>query len=331
MNGRFLLLYLAAFVCAFSVTVLIERWLLPRLKGRAAQPIYTDGPRWHSGKSGTPTLGGIAFICGINLVLVLFSLVLFANGEALRGWLLLATVAYATLNGAVGIADDLKKLKKQENKGLSAVQKLLLQSVIAAGYMLALGFIGIDLANPVFSFGEMRLGVLYYPIAFIILLGITNCANLTDGLDGLASCTAFGIGAVLLLLSHAVFPDLSLSGAAIMGGAAGFLVYNLNPARVFMGDTGSLYLGAIVAASAFASGNMLLAVILGIVYVIEGCSVIIQVAVFKLTGKRVFKMAPIHHHLEKCGWSENAVCILALLITLAFGLVAVMLFSGGLW
>lgn len=331
MNGRFLLLYLAAFICTFLITVLVERWMLPRLKARAAQPIYTEGPRWHSSKSGTPTMGGIAFICAIDLVLLLFSLMLFSRGAGTRGWLLVATVAYATLNGAVGIADDLKKLKRRENKGLSAIQKLLLQAVLAAAYMLSLGFIGVNAAAPVFSFGEIRLGLFYYPIALVILLGITNCANLTDGLDGLASCTAFGIGAVLLLLTHTVFPDVSLTGAALMGGSAGFLVYNLNPARVFMGDTGSLYLGSIVAACAFACGNMLLAVIIGTVYVIEGCSVILQVAVFKITGKRVFKMAPIHHHLERCGWSENAVCILALLITLSSGLLAVLLFSGGLW
>ncbi len=331
MNVSFILLYLAAFICTFCLTALVMRWMLPRLKRSAAQPIYTDGPKWHSSKSGTPTMGGISFLLAIDLVLLLFSLMLFKNGGTTRGWLLVAGVAFATLNGAVGIADDLKKLKRRENKGLSAIQKILLQAVLSAAYMLALGFIGIDAGNPVFSFGQIRLGLLYYPLALLILLGITNCANLTDGLDGLASCTAFGIGAVLLLLSHAIFPDLSLAGAALMGGTAGFLVYNLNPARVFMGDTGSLYLGALVAACAFASGNMLLAVVLGAVYVIEGCSVIIQVAAFKLTGRRVFKMAPIHHHLEKCGWSENAVCILALLITLAAGLAAVLLFSGGLW
>ena len=331
MNGSFLLLYLAAFICTFSITVLIERWILPKLVAYAKQPIYSDGPRWHVKKSGTPTMGGIAFICGIDLVLLLFSLMLFSNGQITRGWLLIGSVCYATLNGAVGVIDDLAKLKKRENKGLSPIQKLLLQSLLAAGYILFIAFMGVDLTELSFSFGRLRLGLFYYPIAFIILLGITNCANLTDGVDGLASCVAFGIGAVLLLLSHAIYPDVSLSSAALMGGATGFLIYNLNPARVFMGDTGSLFLGAMVVASAFSSGNMLLAVILGIVYVIEGCSVILQVAIFKITGRRVFKMAPIHHHLEKSGWSENAICILALIITLTFGLVAVLLFSGGIW
>ena len=330
MNGRVLLLYLIAFIGAFTVTLLCERWLLPRLRARAAQPIYTEGPRWHSKKAGTPTMGGIAFICGIDLVILLFSLFLFREGFVARGWLLILSAAYATLNGAIGVVDDLQKLWRRKNKGLSPIQKLLLQSVVAAGYMLALGYLGFDLSRPIFSFGEIRLGFLYYPIAFIILLGITNCANLTDGVDGLASSVAFGIGAVLLLISNGIYPDVSIAGAAMMGGAGGFLVYNLNPARVFMGDTGSLYLGALVAAAAFGTGNPLLAIIIGAVYVIEGCSVILQVAVFKISGRRVFKMAPVHHHLEKCGWSENGICILALCITLFAGLLAVVLFGGGI-
>ena len=330
MNVRFLLLYLIAFTGAFSVTVLFERWLLPRLRARAAQPIYTEGPKWHSKKAGTPTMGGIAFICGIDLVLLLFSLFLFRGGYGERGWLLIISAVYATLNGAIGVIDDLRKLLKKKNKGLSPIQKLLLQAAVTVGYMLALSYLDIDLSVPIFSFGEIRLGFLYYPIAFIILLGITNCANLTDGVDGLASTVAFGIGAVLLLMSNGISPDVSIAGAAIMGGAGGFLVYNLNPARIFMGDTGSLYLGALVAATAFGTGNVILAIVIGAVYVIEGCSVILQVAVFKLSGRRVFRMAPLHHHLEKCGWSENGICILALCVTLFSGLLAVVLFSGGI-
>ena len=321
-------MYLVAFICAFAITCIIERWILPRLKARAAQPIYTDGPGWHKSKAGTPTLGGIAFVIAIDTVLLLLSLVLFACGMATRGLLLLATVGYATLNAAVGVVDDACKLKRRKNKGLSALQKILLQAVITAGYMLALGFIGIDGQVLIFSFGTLNIGLLYYPLAMIILLGIVNCANLTDGIDGLASSVAFGIGCVLLLLTHTIFPDVSFVGAALMGGCGGFLVYNLNPAKIFMGDTGSLYLGGIVAASGFASGNMLLAVVIGIVYVIEGVSVILQVLFFKATGKRIFKMAPLHHHLEKCGWSENKICITALLITLVAAIPSAIIFFG---
>ena len=322
-------MYIVAFICTFAITCIIERRILPRLKAKAAQPIYSEGPGWHRSKAGTPTLGGRAFIIAIDLVLLLLSLVLFADGTVTRGFLLIATVGYATLNAAVGVVDDVCKLKRRKNKGLSAMQKILLQTLIAAGYMLTLGFIGIDGQRTVFSFGVLNLGIFYYPIAMIILLGIVNCANLTDGIDGLASSVAFGIGCVLLLLTHTVFPDVSFVGAALMGGCGGFLVYNLNPARIFMGDTGSLYLGGIVAASGFAIGNMFLAVAIGIVYVIEGVSVILQVLFFKATGKRIFRMAPLHHHLEKCGWSENKICIAALLITLAAAIPTVIVFFGG--
>ena len=326
MKGQYLLLYLTAFICTFLITVLTERLILPRLSGKAAQPIYTEGPSWHRTKAGTPTMGGIAFIIGIDTVLLLLALMLLKRGDRISGRLLLASVAYATLNGGVGLIDDCRKLKRKENKGLSPIQKLLLQGVLAAAYMLALGFAGAGDTSAIFSFGEVKLGILYYPLALFILLGIVNCANLTDGIDGLASTVAFAIGCVLLLLSHTLFPDVSLIGVALMGGCSGFLVYNLHPARVFMGDTGSLYLGAMVAAAAFSSRNMLLAVIVGIVYVIEGVSVIIQVTVYKITGKRVFKMAPLHHHLEKCGWSENRICVVALVITLLAAIPSILLF-----
>lgn len=329
MNTPLLLMYLVAFICAFAITCIIERLILPRLRARAAQPIYAEGPCWHKSKVGTPTLGGIAFVIAIDAVLLILSLVLFAEGMHTRALLLISTVAYATLNAAVGVVDDICKLRRRANKGLSALQKILLQALIAAGYMLALGFIGTGGTRVIFSFGVFNLGIFYYPIAMVILLGIVNCANLTDGIDGLASSVAFGIGCVLLLLTHTVFPETSFVGAALMGGCGGFLVYNLNPAKIFMGDTGSLYLGGMVAASSFSVGNMLLAVVVGIVYVIEGISVILQVLCFKATGKRIFKMAPLHHHLEKCGWSENKICITALLVTLVAAIPAVIVFFGG--
>lgn len=328
MDNRLLITYLACFLVCFGLTVLLERLILPRLRGCAKQPIYTDGPRWHASKSGTPTMGGLAFIIAIDTALVIFALFLMRGGQTERAWLLIASVVYATLNGAVGIVDDIKKLRRKENAGLSPVQKLLLQGVLAALYMLSLGFIGVKQTVFAFSFGDFDLSLFYYPVALIILLGITNCANLTDGVDGLASSVAFGIGMALLLVSHTVLPDVSLTGVALMGGASGFLVYNLNPAKVFMGDTGSLYLGAMVAASAFAFGNPLLAVVLGVVYVIEGISVILQVIFFKITGRRIFRMAPLHHHLEKSGWSESGICIAALLLTLAFSLPAMLLVGG---
>ncbi len=328
MKGYESLIYLAGFIISLCLTVVIERLMLPKLRAIAKQPIYTDGPKWHESKSGTPTMGGVAFAIGIDVALILFSLLLINRGERMRGLLLIATLAYATLNGAVGVIDDIKKLKRRQNAGLSPTQKLLLQTLIAAAYMLAVSAIGLRPQVFEFTFGDIDFGIFYYPIALLILLGITNCANLSDGVDGLASCTSFGIGAVLLLLSFAVYPDVAFTGAVLMGGMCGFLIFNLNPARVFMGDTGSLFLGAMLAAASFSLGNPTAAIVIGGIYVIEGVSVILQVIIFKITGRRLFKMAPIHHHLEKCGWSENRICIAALLFTLAMAIPALLLFGG---
>ena len=328
MTGYESLIYLAGFIISLGLTVVIERIMLPKLRAVAKQPIYTDGPKWHESKSGTPTMGGVAFAVGIDVALLLFALLLIGRGERMRGLLLIATICYATLNGAVGVIDDIKKLKRKQNAGLSPIQKLLLQALIAAGYMLAVSAIGLRAQVFDFAFGDIDFGILYYPIAMLILLGTTNCANLTDGVDGLASCTSFGIGAVLLLISFATYPDVALTGAALMGGACGFLFFNLNPARVFMGDTGSLFLGAMLAAGSFALGNPAAAIVIGGIYVIEGVSVILQVLVYKTCGRRLFKMAPIHHHLEKCGWSENRICIAALLLTLVMAIPALLLFGG---
>ena len=149
-------------------------------------------------------------------------------------------------------------------------------------------------------------------------MGITNCANLTDGIDGLASSVAFAIGISLFYFSFGISENGSFISAALMGGAIGFLIFNLHPAKVFMGDTGSLFFGSLIAALAFELKSPWIAVVSGGVYVIEGISVILQVAFYKMTKKRLFKMAPIHHHLEKCGWDENKICITAIILTLIF-------------
>ena len=160
------------------------------------------------------------------------------------------------------------------------------------------------------------------PLGTVILLGITNCANLTDGIDGLASGVGFAVGISLFYISCALCKEVSFISASIIGATAGFLVFNLHPAKIFMGDTGSLFLGALGASSAFALGNPLVIIFIGGIYCLEGLSVIIQVAVFKLTKKRVFRMAPLHHHLEKVGWSENRICIVAIILTFIFSIPA---------
>ena len=186
-------------------------------------------------------------------------------------------------------------------------------------------FIGDETALE-FNFGRIELGLFYYPLAILIILGTVNCANLTDGIDGLASSVALTIGVMFSFLGGreaSIIPTC----AALSGGCLGFLFFNKHPAKIFMGDTGSLFLGSIVCALAFASGNPIIILFLGAVYVIEGLSVILQVAYFKLTGKRLFKMAPLHHHLEKCGLGENQICVISVSITLLMSIPAFILFE----
>lgn len=228
---------------------------------------------------------------------------------------LFITLLYAVFNALIGIFDDLKKLKRNKNQGLRPIEKLALQIILAILFLYARYRLLDDTKTLAFSFGEVNLGFIYYPLSLIILLGIINCANLTDGVDGLATSVAFSIGISLLYISAALVEEVAVISAAIIGIAVGFLIFNLHPAKIFMGDTGSLFFGALVAGSSFALGNPILSVFVGAVYVIEGVSVILQVISFKLRGKRIFKMAPLHHHLEQCGWSENKICIVAILIT----------------
>ncbi len=315
-------LYITAFCATLIITVVIERLLIPRLSVKAKQPIYEGGPRWHMSKSGTPTMGGLAFLVATNISLLGSSLFLFLNGEQSGGKTLLLCISYATLNSLIGIIDDATKLRRKRNAGLSATQKLVLQLLLAALFLFVRSrFVGDDTVLS-FSFVSIDIGPIYYPLSLIILVGITNCANLTDGIDGLASSVGFAIGMALFYISCALSYEVSFIASAVIGATLGFLLFNIHPARIFMGDTGSLFLGALLASAAFALSNPLMIVIVGAVYVIEGVSVILQVVYFKLTGKRLFKMAPLHHHLEKSGWSENRICIVAIIVTFVFSLPA---------
>ena len=315
-------LYATVAVFSFLITVTAEKALIPSLKRKAKQPIYVDGPNWHVKKSGTPTLGGIGFLSAI-LIMTLLSIPLLKKSKGIDASLsLIITVLYAFLNALVGVIDDLKKLKKKENKGLTPIEKLVLQFLLAALFLYSRHVLIGDNTTLSFSYGEADIGFIYYPISLLILVGIINCANLTDGIDGLATSVAFSISVSLLYVSAALFEEVAIISSAVIGSSVGFLIFNLHPAKIFMGDTGSLFFGALIASSAVSLGNPLLALPVGGVYILEGASVIIQVICFKLTGKRVFKMAPLHHHLEKCGWSENRICIVSILMTFIFSIPA---------
>ena len=271
-------------------------------------------------------MGGLAFLIAVLLSLGLGAVYLSISKKSEHSASLIICIIYAGLNALIGIADDAKKLLRKQNEGLTPIQKLFFQGLCAALFLYARYALLGEGGTISFSFGSVELGFLYYPLAFFILLGITNCANLTDGIDGLASSVGFAVAVSLFYISCALAGDVALISSAIMGATVGFLIFNINPARIFMGDTGSLFLGALGAASAVALGNPLIIVFVGGVYVIEGISVILQVLHYKRTKRRLFKMAPLHHHLEKCGWGENRICIVGIIATFLLSIPAFVLY-----
>ncbi len=314
-------------VLTFVLTVCILRPLIPFLKSKKmGQKILEIGPRWHKNKEGTPMMGGLAFIAAS--VAVLFASLIFMALTSEMTTLLPAAlvVGYGVLNALIGFIDDSAKLRKKQNEGLTARQKYLLQLAAAALFLILLHLtdvISTELYIP-FVGVSWDLGVFYYIIALLLLTGVVNSVNLTDGIDGLSSSVTLVVG---IFFTAAAFLSgnvensnaVALIGALLIGGTLGFLVYNFYPARIFMGDTGSLFLGGMVVGCAFIAGNPLIIVICGIIYICEAASVILQVGYFKLThGKRLFKMAPIHHHFEKCGWNEIRIVAVFSAVTAVF-------------
>lgn len=319
---------LATLAATFILTACLTRLLIPTLKKFAGQKILMIGPRWHKSKEGTPSMGGLSFLIAVTLTLCAVAAVITYKESITAVRPLLLSLAYALGNAVIGIIDDCTKIKKKENAGLTPTQKLVLQVVLAAAYLALLKLFGIittDIHLP-FTDAVLPLGYAYYFFALIILTGIVNCANLTDGIDGLASSVALVIGIFFAFTAAKLnLLPLTVLSAAVIGATLGFLVYNWHPARVFMGDTGSLFLGALTASMAFMINMPILIVGVGIIYVIEGISVILQVGYYKKTKKRLFKMAPIHHHFEKSGYSEIKIVILFSLVT---ALLAAVLYFG---
>ncbi len=319
MFNEMLIEFIIAGVSSFVLTVILSRCIIPILVAKkAGQPIRKEGPKSHFSKQGTPTMGGIAFIMAIAIVLTGMTLWYAFRGEQAALIPMALTMSLSVMNGMIGFVDDYRKLVKKDNEGLKAGQKFLLQVLAAIVYVVLLKFIGhIDTALHIpFTDIIVELGIVYYIFAVILIVGIVNSVNLTDGLDGLASTVtlvvAIFFGAVALTF---FVPSLSLISAVIIGAMLGFLIYNHHPARVFMGDTGSLFLGGIVVGSAFLIDDPMIILIAGGIYVFEAVSVILQVFCFKTFNKRIFKCAPIHHHFEQCGWSEVKVVTVFSLIT----------------
>ncbi len=301
--------YILPPVVAFAAAAAAGLWAVPFLrKVKAGQQIREDGPTWHMSKAGTPTMGGIIFIIGIAV-----SCILLGWKDMMQGsYVHLTVLALAVLYGIIGFIDDYTKVKKKRNLGLTGIQKLVLQIVVAAAFLAMLRYSG-NLSNeikiPFTSVGFTLPWVIYLIAAVFVIIGGVNAVNLTDGIDGLATGATMPVA--LFFALAAVWKgqnDLFIFAASLFGALAAFLIYNFHPAKVFMGDTGSLFLGGAVCAMAFALDVPIILIPVGIVYIIETLSVILQVGYFKLThGKRIFRMSPFHHHLEMGGWSEKKI------------------------
>ena len=323
-------------VAAFGLTLLFGRIALPILRAKKAGQPIKECLTNHAGKAGTPTMGGISFVPAFLVVMLGFTVYvgLTYGWENCGSVIPVALVSlYALANAAIGFADDYFKLLRRHNDGLTEKQKLVLQVAITAGFIAMMAITG-NLTTALripFTSLEWELGWFAYPVYLIVMMGFVNATNITDGLDGLASSICATVAAFIVAFSATVWHVFSsfetdlvgFMGAALLGCVIGFLMYNRHPAKMFMGDTGSLFLGAVIMGCGVLAGELLLFVLAGFMFVIEMLSSFLQIMYFKLShGKRIFKMAPLHHHFEKCGWKETDIVWLFMLISLLFSAVA---------
>ena len=317
----------------FLIALIAGRFIIPWLRAlKAGQTIREIGPKWHNTKAGTPAMGGLVFI----LAAVIGTVVLCG----ITGyWDSAVVLAFALFFGAIGFLDDFFKVKKKQNLGLRAWQKLVLQLAVSAVYLYFLYQVG-HLTNSLWvPFTKARLENiplwLYIAFAVFVIVGTVNAVNLTDGIDGLATGVTMPVMIFFLITALCIRAGgdktaLAIFPAALLGGLGGFLCYNFHPAKAFMGDTGSLFLGGAVCGLAFALDMPLILILVGLVYIVETVSVILQVGYFKLTkhtssdhqGRRLFKMTPIHHHFELSGWSEVKIWVVFVCVSVLMCAVA---------
>lgn len=305
------------FIISFFISILIGPLIISKIKKmNIGQNVRDDGPEAHLSKSGTPTMGGVIMVISLVLTLII-------SGSINNNILILLFSAFSF--GIIGFIDDYFKIANKRSLGLRPYQKLIGQfvfAIILLVYQLKTSSLGTELILP-FTQKTLDLGILYIPILSIIVVGTVNSVNLTDGLDGLASSITL---VVMIFFSIAAFklakPDISLFAAIIAGSCLGFLIYNAFPAKIFMGDTGSMFLGGAVAGVAIILDLPIFIAITGLIYLIEALSVIIQVSSYKIRKKRVFLMAPIHHHFEEKGWHEVRVIVVFTSITLILSIIS---------
>ena len=303
------------------LTAVLGRLLLPLLRAlKAGQSIRELGPTWHNNKAGTPMMGGLMFIASAILCLL-------GNLPFMEDYSVFVTLALALCFGLVGFLDDFFKAKFKRNLGLTSLQKALLQMAVSAVYLYVLykmGAMNTDLYIPFFHVSFHIHPLLYIFFAMFVMVGGVNAVNLTDGIDGL--CGSVTIPVMVFFTVAAIAKErfeLALLPAILVGGLIAYLFYNWHPAKVFMGDTGSLFLGGAVCGLAFALEMPLILLLVGFVYIVETLSVILQVGYFKLThGKRLFKMSPIHHHFEMCGWKEVKIVIVFTVVSAIMCVIA---------
>ncbi len=315
--------YIAAAGIGFAITYLFGKVLIPYLrKLKFGQKILEIGPKWHMGKQGTPTMGGIMFILGSGIAAIFTGIPYMLQGDLRH----IIVFLFAAAFGVIGFIDDYAKIMKKKNQGLTAIQKLLLQLTSAAVFLSLLRMLG-DL-NPALyiPFFDITINLGWIPYLVIMLLaivGTVNAVNLTDGVDGLATSVTLPVVLVFAIIgAYMAFSTVGIFASALFGALCAFLIYNFNPAKVFMGDTGSLFLGGAVCGMAFAFDMPLVLLLMGVVYIAEALSVILQVLFFKIThGKRLFKMSPIHHHFEMSGWNEKKICAVFMTVSAIGALV----------
>ena len=313
-------IYITAAV-SIGLTALLGYFLLPVLRAlKAGQSIRELGPTWHNSKAGTPMMGGLMFIASAIICLL-------GNIPFMKDYTVFLSLALALCFGLVGFLDDFFKIKFKRNLGLTSIQKALLQMAVSAIYlyvMWKLGAMNTDLYIPFFQVTFHIHPLIYIFFAMFVMVGCVNAVNLNDGIDGL--CGSVTLPVMIFFAAAAILKgkyDLAILPAAMVGGLIAYLFYNWHPAKVFMGDTGSLFLGGLVCALAFALDMPLILILVGFVYIVETLSVILQVGYFKLTkGKRLFKMSPIHHHFEMCGWKETKIVIVFATVSTIMCLVA---------